>query len=59
MSAPRRSISREALASLYDHPWDGNVRELCHALQRAAILAGDAPAIQPQHLRLRSYARAA
>ncbi len=59
MSAPRRSISREALASLLDHPWYGNVRELCHMLQRAAILAGDAHSIQPQHLRMRSSSRAA
>jgi DNA-binding NtrC family response regulator len=59
MSAPRRSISREALASLYDHPWYGNVRELSHMLQRAAILAGDGSSIQPQHLRLKSSARAA
>jgi DNA-binding NtrC family response regulator len=59
MSAPRRSISREALAKLYDQPWYGNVRELSHMLQRAAILAGDAPSIQPQHLRLRSSSRAA
>ena len=59
MSAPRRSISREALAKLFDYPWYGNVRELAHVLERAAILAGDAPSIQPQHLRLRPSSCAA
>ena len=54
ISAPRRSISREALAMLSDSPWYGNVRELSHVLQRAAILAGDGPGIQPQHIRMRS-----
>ena len=59
MSAPRRGISKEALAELSNHPWYGNVRELGHVLQRAAILAGDAPKIQLQHIRLRSSPRAA
>lgn len=59
MSAPRRSISREALAKLQDHPWHGNVRELYHVMQRAAILAGDSPSIQPEHLRLRKSVRTA
>ena len=59
MSAPRRSISREALAMLADYPWYGNVRELSHVLQRAAILAGDGPSIQPQHVRLRATSCAA
>ena len=59
VSAPRRSISRAALSKLYDHPWDGNVRELSHALQRAVILTGAASSIQPEHLRLRSLTRAA
>ena len=52
-SAPRQAISREALAKLSGYPWYGNVRELAHVLQRAAILSGDSPSIQPQHLRLR------
>ena len=59
MSAPRRSMSREALAKLQEHPWHGNVRELYHVLQRAAILAGESSAIQPEHLRLRKAMRAA
>jgi transcriptional regulator with GAF, ATPase, and Fis domain len=50
-SAPRRSITPHATASLMDYDWPGNVRELSHTLQRAAILCGD-NAIMPEHLRL-------
>jgi two-component system response regulator AtoC len=31
-------INREALELIYSHPWEGNVRELSNALERAAIL---------------------
>ncbi len=56
-NAPKRSIQPEALDILVQYPWDGNVRELGHVLQRAAILCGDAPVIGPEHLRLRSHTR--
>ena len=32
-----------AMAKLAAHSWPGNVRELEHVLERAEILAGDAP----------------
>jgi transcriptional regulator with PAS, ATPase and Fis domain len=38
---------------LKSHDWPGNVRELAHVLERAAILAGDEPVIQPQDVRMR------
>jgi len=41
--APVKRIDATALARLAAHPWPGNVRELEHVLERAAILAGDAP----------------
>jgi DNA-binding NtrC family response regulator len=41
--APVKRIDTAALARLAAHPWLGNVRELEHVLERAAILAGDAP----------------
>ncbi len=36
-------LDRRAEAALQAGPWPGNVRELANALERAAILAGDAP----------------
>lgn len=46
---PRQPISEAALETLIARDWPGNVRELANALQRAAILAADAP-ILPCHL---------
>ena len=40
-TAPR--LTREAQAALAAHDWPGNVRALRHAVERAVILAGDAP----------------
>jgi DNA-binding NtrC family response regulator len=42
-------ITEEAMALLRRHRWPGNVRELRNALERAVILAVDAP-ILPHHL---------
>jgi DNA-binding NtrC family response regulator len=50
---PRKTLSAEALERLKSHDWPGNVRELAHVLERAAILAGDEPVIQPQDVRMR------
>ena len=38
-------------------PWPGNLRELRHCIQRAAVLAGDRPSIEPGDLGLRPAAR--
>ncbi len=51
-TSPRKSILPEALALLMGDEWPGNVRQLSHVLQRAAIVAGEASAIASQHLRL-------
>ncbi len=42
---PVKRIDSSAMARLAAHAWPGNVRELEHVLERAAILAGDAPVI--------------
>ena len=42
---PVKRIAREAMQKLNEHTWPGNVRELEHVLERAAILAGDAPVL--------------
>jgi DNA-binding NtrC family response regulator len=42
---PVKRIDAEALTRLSSHIWPGNVRELEHVLERASILAGDAPVI--------------
>jgi two-component system response regulator FlrC len=43
-------ISNTALAMLRLHGWPGNVRELENVVRRALLLAGDAPAIGPEHI---------
>ena len=51
--APRKRLSMVALARLEQHEWPGNVRELAHVLERATILAGDAPEISADEIRFR------
>lgn len=46
---PLEGISPEAMALLRAHEWKGNVRELEHVIERAAILA-DGPQILPADL---------
>jgi DNA-binding NtrC family response regulator len=48
--SPKKAIDEAALAKLAAHPWPGNVRELEHVLERAAILAGDAPILTSQEI---------
>ena len=55
--APRKSLSPAALQALEQHPWPGNVRELAHVLERAVILAADAPEIAAEHIRCRRRPR--
>ena len=43
--APMKRLDPTALAMLMAHDWPGNVRELEHVLERAVILAGDAPVL--------------
>ena len=45
-----KRIDAAALAKLAAHTWPGNVRELEHVLERAAILAGDAPLLTSQEI---------
>jgi anaerobic nitric oxide reductase transcription regulator len=45
---PELSEGAERLLQL--HPWEGNVRELEHVLERASILAEGEPWIGPEHL---------
>lgn len=55
--APRKNLSPSALQALEQHPWPGNVRELAHVLERAVILAADAPEIAAEHIRCRRRPR--
>ncbi len=43
--APVKRVDRAAMAKLAAHDWPGNVRELEHVLERAVILAADAPVL--------------
>jgi transcriptional regulator with PAS, ATPase and Fis domain len=47
--APRR-FSDDAVEAMRAHRWPGNVRELKNVVERAAILAGDATIVRPEHL---------
>jgi len=47
---PVPELSAEAELLLECHPWEGNVRELEHVLERASILAEGEPWIRPEHL---------
>jgi DNA-binding NtrC family response regulator len=42
---PLKAITREALDSLYAHPWPGNVRQLENAIEMAIALSGDRQAL--------------
>ncbi len=44
-------FSDEAIALIGSHRWDGNIRELRNAVERAVLLAGDGP-VEPWHLGL-------
>ncbi|HEY5380858.1 MAG TPA: sigma-54 dependent transcriptional regulator [Acidobacteriaceae bacterium] len=57
VEAPRKRLSAAALEALKQHGWPGNVRELGHVLERAVILAGDAPEIAAEHIRCRRSVR--
>jgi DNA-binding NtrC family response regulator len=47
---PGVSLSREALQVLEQNHWQGNVRELRNAIERATILVGSGREIKPEHI---------
>jgi DNA-binding NtrC family response regulator len=49
---PAKRIDAGGLAKLAKHNWPGNVRELEHVLERATILAGDAPTVTAEEIDL-------
>ena len=51
-----RSLTRAAQSALREHRWPGNLRELRHTMQRAAVLAGADGRIGPSELGLRAAA---
>jgi transcriptional regulator with GAF, ATPase, and Fis domain/tetratricopeptide (TPR) repeat protein len=53
---PGLELTPAALAALLDHDWPGNVRQLEHELQRAALLC-EGSAIEPEHLSIPIRAR--
>jgi DNA-binding NtrC family response regulator len=44
-------LTRDALATIEQHPWPGNVRELRNGIERALLLC-ESGAIRPEHLAL-------
>jgi DNA-binding NtrC family response regulator len=49
---PAPQLSQQALQLLKTQPWNGNIRELQNAIERALILSEDQPLIRPEHLLL-------
>jgi DNA-binding NtrC family response regulator len=49
---PAPQLSHQALQLLKIQPWNGNIRELQNAIERALILCEDQPLIRPEHLLL-------
>jgi transcriptional regulator with PAS, ATPase and Fis domain len=49
---PAPELSQQALQLLKTQPWNGNIRELQNAIERALILSEDQPLIRPEHLLL-------
>jgi transcriptional regulator with GAF, ATPase, and Fis domain len=54
---PRKQLTDDAEAKLYEHTWPGNVRELMHVLERGAILTGDRMEIGAEEIRFRRATR--
>ena len=47
---PAKTLNAEAVQMLREHKWPGNIRELEHVLERAAILAEDRPEIGAEEI---------
>jgi DNA-binding NtrC family response regulator len=51
-------LSSEAVHILESHPWNGNVRELQHVMERASILSEGGESIEAEHLYFPQASRA-
>ena len=47
-----KGFTDEALLTLRNHTWPGNIRELQNVVERAVILCGDSGMLEPSHLGL-------
>jgi DNA-binding NtrC family response regulator len=56
MAVPSPRLSDEAIRLLESHPWNGNVRELQHVMERASILVEGGDTVAAEHLYF-SYSR--
>jgi transcriptional regulator with GAF, ATPase, and Fis domain len=54
---PRKRLGQTAVTKLKQYAWPGNVLELMHVLERAAILAGDRMEISADEIRYRRATR--
>jgi two-component system, response regulator FlrC len=50
-----RRLSDQCPAVLHGHHWPGNVRELQNVIERAVILAGESPVVEPANLCLSGF----
>ena len=50
LQMPAPVLSQEAIRILESHPWQGNVRELQHVMERASILVENGDTIAAEHL---------
>ncbi|HUL15581.1 MAG TPA: sigma-54 dependent transcriptional regulator [Terriglobales bacterium] len=54
---PGKTLTGATLAVLEKRQWNGNVRELQHALERAFILSGNERAMRPEHFQMYGESR--
>ncbi len=47
-----KEISPSAMEMLVSYDWPGNIRELRNVIERAIILSGEAPVLEPRHFAL-------
>ena len=45
-----KTVSPAAMQKLQSYQWPGNIRELKNVIERAIILSGESPLIEPEHL---------
>jgi DNA-binding NtrC family response regulator len=55
-NAPEKNISKETMSALVNYNWQGNIRELQNAIERAFILSGDEIDAENLPLRIRQNA---
>lgn len=59
LNSPEKHIQKEAMSALVNYKWQGNIRELENAIERASILSGDEIDVESLPPKIRSGAETA